>query len=833
MTTAETKGGEPSRSTAGFIGSLAHTPLAEVFQRLVHEGRSGDLQVTTPTAIKTVYFDRGFVVFASSNLKNDRLGESMIEAGRISRHEFALTSMVMKSTRRKFGETLVQAGIVSEEELGHFVATQVNRIVLSLFSAKGGMYSFDERPCGIPVDCMVSLSVYRILLEGVRGMTSQRLVLAGLPSLDTRLKVASEPPFTLDAEKLRSVEKEVLRCAGSGASVSEIVAFVGGNRGVALRAAYGLYSAGVLEAVATEAPNPRLRVQAETGTFVLSEIRRKFEASQEAPVPVPYSEEPEAPPVELSLQYEQETEPPPFGEPGTRPVSPPPSVTDAVSDVRERPRTLLSRLHEWIKKLWVPVENALLRWVGASAQSTEAFQETFRPRKPPKPSLEGKSSPPTGRATPKSDAVPRVATERTPTPARREVESVGTPTWSILSTPEEGEGEAPKPETPEKMEPKVGVPSWSMRDEASELEPQENRSTPSAVGVPSWSMKDDPWESLDRSPGIHVEPSRKRDPEPAIEKEVPPPRPAARPRISAERREAPIEEPPSLEPEPALDEAMAFEPLSSLDSELFIEGEGEFPGDDESSMLSHIPVEEIALTEEALEIEIEIEVEVEGESLAESVELAAPRAEEPAPPVIETKAYTTGAARPEPSERRPNGRRSSEPPASSPAPLGGVESRGETDTEESSPSEVAASSREEAMRRMRQGGGEARLLRDVKLHFKLQDWQGAVPLLEQLVQISPGSALYRGMLARAMSRHPVMRKNAEEHFIEALRLAPHDAELHYWLGLYYKSFGLKSRAYTEFRSTLRIDPKHEGARKQLASDRKDDAVGTVIKKIFG
>ncbi len=829
MTTAETKGGEPSESTAGFLGSLAHTPLAEVFQRLVREGRSGDLQVTTPTAIKTVYFDRGFVVFSSSNLKNDRLGESMIEAGRISRHEFALVSMVMKSTKRKFGETLVQAGIVSEEELGHYVATNVNRIVLSLFSAKSGMYSFDERPCSIPVELMVSLSVYRILLEGVRRMTSQRLVLAGLPSLDTRLKVASEPPFTLDAEKLRPVEKEVLRCAGSGASISEIVAIVGGKEGVALRAAYGLCSAGVLEAVATEAPSrPRLRVQEETGTFVLSEIRRKLDAKPEVPVPLPYSEEPEAPAFELSLKHEQEKQPP-LEQPRTPPASPPPSVTDAVSDVRERVLTFLSRLREWLKKLWVPVENAWVRWIGASAApSAEAFQKTFKRPEPPKPSLEGESSPPTGRATPKPDAVPRIATERTPAPARQEVEGVGTPTWSILSTPEEREGECSKPE---KMEPKVGVPSWSMMDEASELEPQENRPAPKAVGVPSWSMKDDPRESLDR-PGVPVEPSRKRDPKPAIEKEVPPPRPASRPRISAERREAPIDAPPLLEAEPALEEAMALEPLSSLDNELFIEGESESPGDDESSMLSHIPVEEIALTEEALEIEIEFEGE-EFAEIAEGVEHAVPLAEEPALPAIETRPPSTGAAGHEPPERRSQSSRTSEPPASSPAPVGGFESRGDTETKELSRAEAAASSRDEAMRRMRQGGGEARLLRDVKLHFKLQDWEGAVPLLEQLVQISPGAALYRGMLARAMSRHPVMRKNAEEHFIEALRLAPHDAELHYWLGLYYKSFGLKSRAYTEFRSTLRIDPKHQGARKQLGSDRKDDAVGAVIKKIFG
>ena len=39
---------------------------------------------------------------------------------------------------------------------------------------------------------------------------------------------------------------------------------------------------------------------------------------------------------------------------------------------------------------------------------------------------------------------------------------------------------------------------------------------------------------------------------------------------------------------------------------------------------------------------------------------------------------------------------------------------------------------------------------------------------------------------------------------------------------------------TEFRTTLRINPKHEGARKQLGGGRKkDDALGNVFKKLFG
>ena len=53
----------------GWVGSLTEISLADVLKKVAMEERSGDLQVITGRTIKTVYFDRGFVVFAASNLK--------------------------------------------------------------------------------------------------------------------------------------------------------------------------------------------------------------------------------------------------------------------------------------------------------------------------------------------------------------------------------------------------------------------------------------------------------------------------------------------------------------------------------------------------------------------------------------------------------------------------------------------------------------------------------------------------------------------------------------------------------------------------------------------
>jgi hypothetical protein len=127
------------------------------------------------------------------------------------------------------------------------------------------------------------------------------------------------------------------------------------------------------------------------------------------------------------------------------------------------------------------------------------------------------------------------------------------------------------------------------------------------------------------------------------------------------------------------------------------------------------------------------------------------------------------------------------------------------------------------------------LLRDVKLHFQVRDWEHAVSLLYELIELEPDVAQHHGMLGRAMARHPVMRKDAERHFIEALRLAPQNADLHFSLGLYYKPFAMHSRAQNEFRTAQRIRPKHEGASKHLSAGPggKKDPLRDMFKKIFG
>lgn len=602
-----------TNSSIDWVGSLRSVPLAEVLRKIATEERSGDLQVNLGTAIKSIYFDNGFVVFAASNLKRDRLGESLIEAGRISRHEFALASMLMKGSKRKFGQALVQAGVMSEEELGKQVAAQVNRIVMSLFKAKDGVYSFDERGNAIPVELMVSLSIYRILLEGIRHMTDGKLILSGLPPLGTLVRLSDRPPFTAEPRKLKPLEQACLRNAGNGAPLAALIQRSGTDRGLALRACYGLYAAGLLEPA--DSNRKPLKVQEETGVFVLSEIQRKFariqatNARQE--ILMEFDRLDRASEQEL-LKLEG------------------PAEKDDVEKAFE------ARQAEWQKK------RAMVEAQQTLVAKVEVIQE--RLKKAYERMLEEKES---------SDAGSDIDAERPP--AEVDGDAFDVPNEQTL------------PPLNEDLFEEVGI-DISSDD----------------VTAPSSELGD-------------TQPS---EPEPA-----------------------------STLAEP-VDEVV---PLTEIDEDASSEAPATEPVDEEPP------------------------------TQAEPV---------PADPQL------TGAARAE---------------------------------------------------RVRQ------LQRDIKLHFQVRDWEHAVSLLYELVELEPDVAKHHGMLARAMARHPVMRKDAERHFIEALRLSPQDADLHYSLGLYYKSFGMHARAQNEFRTALRIRPQHEGAKKHISTSGKGgkDPLKDMFKKIFG
>jgi tetratricopeptide (TPR) repeat protein len=262
------------------LTDLSSTPIAETLRRLSSERLSGDLHVRSAKLIKILFFDHGRIVFAASNLKKDRLGEALVALGRITGEDFERVSALMKGERKKrFGDALVQAGLMDKNELGTSVARQVRRIALSIFELPEGAASFEERKCVIPLEFMVSLSIHKLLYEGIKTMEDPELIRTGLGNLDRAVKLAPIPPFLFEGKR-SAEEKEILEQAERRVTVRRLAWASGGLAASRLKTVYALCAAGILES-AEEDASPRPIVTMETGTFLLSALQRRPDPSSQ------------------------------------------------------------------------------------------------------------------------------------------------------------------------------------------------------------------------------------------------------------------------------------------------------------------------------------------------------------------------------------------------------------------------------------------------------------------------------------------------------------------------------------------------------------------------
>jgi len=124
------------------------------------------------------------------------------------------------------------------------------------------------------------------------------------------------------------------------------------------------------------------------------------------------------------------------------------------------------------------------------------------------------------------------------------------------------------------------------------------------------------------------------------------------------------------------------------------------------------------------------------------------------------------------------------------------------------------------------------LLMEAHVRMTVADYANAVKVYEEIVEIAPRVAAYRNRLAVAMACYPLTAKQAEREFLEAARLEPDNADLHYQFALYYKAMKVRSRAVAELRTAVRLEPHHKQARQELEALSPKDSALTSLKNLF-
>ena len=170
--------------TSGAIGFLtAPALLRDLFVRRA----TGQLVAYRGETVKKVFFKNGFVIYATSNLPADRLGDVLLARGMITREQYEESASQVLATGRKQGTVLVQIGALTPKDLFRGLIAQVREIVLSLFAWDAGSWRFLE---GLPPqEEIVSLRLHPagLLFEGLARSPPTR---AGAPPGTCRARAA-------------------------------------------------------------------------------------------------------------------------------------------------------------------------------------------------------------------------------------------------------------------------------------------------------------------------------------------------------------------------------------------------------------------------------------------------------------------------------------------------------------------------------------------------------------------------------------------------------------------------------------------------------------------
>jgi hypothetical protein len=123
-----------TKQTRG-AASLSVFVLRDFLQGLARSGFTGVIAIDTGFGVKRLFLNTGRLIFAGSNLIDDRLGEVLFREAKISLDD--LTSSAAEVTKvRKFGQVLVASNILTKVDLWDALKLQVQQILRSIFMSE-------------------------------------------------------------------------------------------------------------------------------------------------------------------------------------------------------------------------------------------------------------------------------------------------------------------------------------------------------------------------------------------------------------------------------------------------------------------------------------------------------------------------------------------------------------------------------------------------------------------------------------------------------------------------------------------------------------------------
>ncbi len=231
-----------------------HT-LFSLLNRIYSARLTGVLSLKPGRVEKKLYFDFGNLIFAASNLPGDGLGEMMLMDGVLTQAQFEAATLRMERGER-FGDCLVNLGVVTPPELNEWVRRQVTLIATSIFDYPAGRYYFfDTFGEDIVPEVGIAMPMGQFILCGLREAPDLPLEdLANDENL--HIDLSPDPLLRLQDVELNETERLILLRLTRPQRALDALKECTAPREECVRGLYALMALGMVMAVAPGTARP-------------------------------------------------------------------------------------------------------------------------------------------------------------------------------------------------------------------------------------------------------------------------------------------------------------------------------------------------------------------------------------------------------------------------------------------------------------------------------------------------------------------------------------------------------------------------------------------------
>jgi curved DNA-binding protein CbpA len=228
-------------------GNLKHFPISDIFLGLQRSEKTGILEMEHGPVMKKIYIKNGDMIFATSNQEEDRLGEVLVKAGKLTLEQYYQSIEVMKKTGKRQGAVLVELGYLKPKDLIWAVTHQVEEIILSLFQWEDGEFEFKEIPLPSEEVITLKLSAANLIYRGIKRIDNFTYLKDGFFPMDAIMAYSADPMDLFQDIRLEEKDKDILFLIDGSRKVQDILLLSSLDNLQTMKILYALMNARLIE----------------------------------------------------------------------------------------------------------------------------------------------------------------------------------------------------------------------------------------------------------------------------------------------------------------------------------------------------------------------------------------------------------------------------------------------------------------------------------------------------------------------------------------------------------------------------------------------------------